>query len=318
MVASVWGIVGRNGSRDEDGHRSYEVKHLVATTSNNDGPATVMVASGLPLVGAYWDYGNDLDGWAWCLPTRKVDFYGNYENRPVFWWMVTSYFSTKRDSKRCQDESIEDPLLEPDRISGSFVKYQREVCKDMDGKFIKSSSHELYRGSQVEFDHNFPTVTIEQNVGSLELDLFSSMVDRVNDSPMWGMGPRQIKLSNASWRRELYGICNFYYVRSFEFDINADGFDREVLDEGSMVLRGKWERGGVEPDYTWDYVVDENANPNNPKDFIRYKDKNDENSRTPLNGSGEPLGDADNPVFLPVNYYREANLLLLGIPATLG
>jgi len=190
MSASVTGIIDWKLSRNEEGHRTYTITHLVTTTSTNDGPATVLVASGLPLIGSIWTYGNDVDGWAFCLPTREVKKKSDQRQQAKFTqWEVTSTFSTNRESTRCQDETIEDPLQEPDRISGSFVKYTREVTKDKDGNRIKTSSHEIIRGPQVEFDHNRPTVTIEQNRASLELEVFSEMVDTVNNATLWGLDP---------------------------------------------------------------------------------------------------------------------------------
>lgn len=318
------GILDWSLDRDEDGHRTYTVKHLVGTTDYSDGPQTVLVASGLPNIGAFWDYGNDLDGWAFCTPQRKVQkFRGIKEGHKHAFWEVTSYFTTKRDSKRCQDESIEDPLLEPDRISGSFVKYTKEVMKDKDGNRIKTSSHELIRGPQVEFDHNRPTVTIEQNVADLGLETFSQMIDTVNDATLWGLGSRKIKLSNVSWSRQVYGTCDYYYTRSFEFDVDYNGFDREVLDEGTKVLNGHWttDQTGTGTGLASTWVLDDidgaAPNPDNPQHFIRYKDRNGENTRVVLDGNGQPLDGADAPVYFTIRYYSESNFLSLGIPLTL-
>lgn len=319
------GILDWDLDQDEDGHRTYTVTHLVGATDYSDGPAVALVASGLPNIGAYWDYGNDLDGWAFCLPTRTVKRFRNVpEQQKFFYWEVTSTFSTKRDSKRCQDGTIEDPLLEPDRISGSFVKYTQEVMKDKNGSPILTSSHEVIRGPQVEFDFNRPTVTIEQNSATLGLDTFSQMVDTVNDSTLWGLGARKIKLSNVSWSREVYGICDYYYIRRFEFDIDYNGFDKEALDEGRMVLNGHWSTDqtgtgtGLASTWVLDNIDGAAPNKNNPQHFIRYKDRNGENSRTALDGNGQPLDGNDAPVFIQIQYYQESNFLSLGVPTVLA
>src|SRR5690606_22693106 len=99
---------------------------------------------------------------------------------------------------------------------------------DRYGNPIKSSSHEQFRGSNVEFDANRPTVWVDQNVSSLGLATFASMIDCVNDRPLWGLPKRRIKLSNVTWERKMYGTCRFYYTRKLEFDIRYDGFDRRL------------------------------------------------------------------------------------------
>ena len=224
-------------NRNDEGHREYTITHVVEADVL-DGPNVVMNTPGLPLIGSTWAFDNDSDPWAFCT--------GHMIAAPIVrkekgkWWEVTQKFSTAKFA-RCQDTPIDDPLLEPPRVSGSFVKYTREVVKDKDGNLIKSSSHEIFRGPSVEFDHNRPTVQIGQNVPILELDVFSEMVDTLNDAPLWGLTARKIKLSNVSWERVYQGSCSPYYVRNFDFDVDFNTFDRDVLDEGTKVLRGHHE-----------------------------------------------------------------------------
>jgi len=238
--------------------------------------------------------------WAFCKPTLVVSVHQEREGDPTKLWKVENTYSTK-PSKRCQDESIEDPLLEPQKVSGGFVKYTEEATEDRNGVAIKSSSHEMFRGAQVEFDANRPTVRIEQNTARLGLATFTEMIDTVNDRTLWGLAARKIKLSNITWSRNLYGQCNFYFTRNFEFDINFNTFDRKLIDEGTKVLN---------PDLV-------GADKDNPKHFIRYKDANDENTRVILDGNGNALTDGANPVEITIEKYEESNFLLLGIPTNL-
>lgn len=312
----VWG-----GERDDEGHRTYTIAHRVKTTDPLDGPNTVMQCPGLPAIGATWNFGNDVDVWAFCLPSMKVDLFKQRPGHPHRHWLVSQRFTTK-PLKRCQDASIEDPLLEPQKISGSFVKYTKEVFRDRFGNYIKSSSHEMIRGPQVEFDANRPQVNIEQNVPTLELDLLASMVDTVNDTPLWGLGTRRIKLSEAAWERKYFGQCSIYFTRQLGFDIAWEGWDREIVDEGTKALNGRNVNGVWTIENFKDGTVPDK---NNPLHFIRYKDGNGEIARVILNGLGEPAREATAtgtgtsfaPGQIAVDYYSEANLLLLGIPTDL-
>lgn len=230
----IWG-----GSRDDEGYREFTVRHIVKTTNKADGPYMVMFAAGLPAIGSVWNFGNDLDVWAFCYPYMKVDLHQHKEGDPHYWWAVDQKFSTKPLS-RCQDTQVEDPLLEPQQVSGNFGKYTIEAVYDRFGSLIKSSSHEQIRGRQVEFDNNKPSVTIRQNVASLGLSTFAQMIDTVNDGPMWGLSERMVKLSNAPWERKVFGQCRYYYTRTFDFDIDYKTFDRRALDEGTKALNGHW------------------------------------------------------------------------------
>jgi len=245
MTATLNGRCAWRGFRDSNGHRTWELSSKVITSTKSDGPQTVMACAGLPSIGItygelatvdsrYW--GNDVDDWAFCYPDMQVDMISSNDDNTLS-WLVRQKFSTL-PLIRCMTNQVGDPLQEPDRIGGSFVRFLKAAIRDRFGLAIMSSSWELFRGRDVEFDSSYPTVYIEQNVADLALDTFSQYIDCVNDSILWGMNPRCVKLSNAPWQRHQQGTCSFYYTRRFEFDVNFNTFDRYIQDEGTKVLNG--------------------------------------------------------------------------------
>lgn len=324
----AWG-----SERDDEGHRTYMLTHLIRSTDpGNDGPAAVMQTSGIPAIGSTWNFGNDVDIWAFCTPYMRVTEHQKREGERSEYYRLDQKFTTK-PFRRCQDTSIEDPLLEPMKISGSFSRYSKEGVLDRFGNYLRSSSHEQFRGPQVEFDDHKASVHIEQNVLLLQLGTFTAMVNRVNDGPLWGLPARCIKLGNATWERKYYGVCYVYYTRSFDFDIDFYTFDRDVADEGTKCLRGQWidnpSSTGTAID-TWQLINIGSSppDPDNPSHFDRYKDRNGENARVILDGRGLPAGvtvgsgtgtyQSGGPASVRVEYYKEANFLDLGIPVTLA
>lgn len=306
MVAIALGRLTWKGGRDDEGYRFYDLTSRVLTNNVDDGPYQVMQAVGLPEVGSPWSFGNDFDPWSYCWPTMEVN--PDVEDEPNKWWTVIQRFSNK-PFNRCQDTQIENPLAEPPRISGTFVKRSKLVDTDRHGKAIKSSSHEVIQG--LEKDASVPAVTIEINVGSLELDDLSSIIDHVNDEELWGFDPRCVKLSNLTWSRNVYGVCGFYYTIKFDFDINPDTFDeKKVMDRGFKkfdLLR-------------WAGVGTGDAARDDPEKFVMIRDKNGEKVTEPmlLDGYGNVLTDVTNPVYLPtIEFYDEVNFLEYGIPSIL-
>lgn len=323
----VWG-----GERDEVGYRQYKIKWLVLG-DYDDGPATVLNTPGLPLPGAPWFFGNDNDPWVWCRPNAVVQIHEEKEGEPNLWWTVEQTFSNKPlefSEQRCQDLSIDNPLLELPKISGTFVKFMEEATHDRFNRPTCTSSFEQIRGPQNEWDRNRPTVHIELNVPIFHLPTLAQMVDTVNDAPLWGLLPRMIKLSTVTWSRQYYGLCYVYYTLAMDFDINFETFDRIVLDEGSKALDGKWNR--LTGYYHLNNINGAPPDPFNPGHFVRFKDRNGENCRTLLNGRGLPAGVTvvgDDPntstgtgttAFktevgnILLQKYDESNFLLLGIP----
>ena len=299
MTTSIEGRTDWSLTRDKEGHRTYKVKWLVRSTDVDDGPAKALVTANLPAIGSDWGQGNDTDSWAKCQPNASCRFVT--KNEIGYYWEVEQTFSTK-PNKRCQTESIGNPLSEPDKISGGFSKYTEEIQSDKDGERVQSSSHELYRGSMVEFDHNRPTVSISKNLATLPLSTFAPMVDTLNDATLWGLGKRKVKLSNVSWSREMYGTCSFYYTVTYEFDVRYNGFDRVVYDEGTKILNIK---------------EMPNADKDDPAHFVRYKDVNGDYARVFLDGEGSPLKKDDDPVEVDIVYYAESSFSTLGIPTSL-
>lgn len=326
------------GERDETGYRTFTVVHI-CRGGLTDGPANVMQCSGLPQVGDTWLFlSADIDVYSWCTPYMKVSIHEEKEGEPAIYWRVEQRF-TNKPMKRCNETQIDNPLEEPQKVSGGTIKYTREVTRDRFNRPIKSSSHELLRGPGVEFDANRATFHIEQNVGSLEQDLFTGMIDHVNDSTLWGFARRCVKLSDAHWERKLYGVCTYYYTRTFDFDVNTETFDRWLLDEGNKVLYGEWAKDAADMANScridsadagslWKLLCIDGSPPdkNNPQHFIRYKDRNGENGKVVLNGRGEPAaldpgtgtgtGEFAQPGYVYVEYYPEANFLLLGLPTS--
>lgn len=333
MVTSVFGGGPRtwNMVRDKEGHRDYDVIHLVISDLVGvDGPAAVLTTPGLPQIGDIWTFGNDIDTWAFCHPDARVTVHEEVEGHKPRVYAVMQRFST-RPMARCQDLSVEDPLLEPPRISGTFVKYTKEATKDKDGNQIKSSSHEVIRGPQVEFDHNRPAVRIEQNVADLELDVIASMVDTVNNAELWGLGARKIKLSNAPWERKFNGLCDLYFTRILEFDIDDNTFDKTAVDEGTKALRGEWHNYGTQANPNWLWKLEPNVDKNNPAHFDQFLDTRGNPGRTLLDGQGQPLdftvpgtgtstgtGALTTGAEIDVQYYPESDFTQLGIPTDLN
>lgn len=268
-------------TRNREGHREYRITHLVKGETT-DGPATALTTPGLPVPGATWLVDSDVDVWATCKQDATVKPVNT--NEPNRYFEVEQTFSTETDTKRCQEQQIEDPLLEPQKMSGGYTRYQEEIAYDRFGLPIRNSAHERMQGPLLEFDKNRPTVRIEQNVALLEADVWGPMIDTVNEAELWGFSRRCVKLSNVSWELKFYGQCFYYYTRIFEFEIRTDTFDRDLADEGTKVLRGKW----VGNEWVLIQIDGQDPDPGNPSHFDRYRDRDGNLARTLLDGKGKP------------------------------
>ena len=277
--------------RDQEAHRNYSIQFLVEC-GPTEGPARALLTPGLPQPGDVWVFGNDIDMWAFCQWEAKIRPEVDKEKNTFF--VVTQKFSTRPpDLKACKEFQFEDPLLEPQKVSGTFSKFTTEATTDRFGKAIMNSAFELMRGPSLEFDDSRGQIRVEQNVPLLEQTLIYSIKDCVNDATLWGFPRRCVKLSNISWERKFYGACYVYYTRTFEFDVDLQTFDRDLLDEGTKALNGHWADVGTSGQRIWvlDNIGGQPPNPFNPSHYTRFKDPRGENAKVILDGAGQPIQD---------------------------
>lgn len=322
MAARLIGPTKWSMTQDNKTNRKYTLRMLVETLST-EGPNTALHAPGMPGIGSSWSFDSDFDGWAFYTGEANVE--PRVEREPNTYWDIDLVFST--DIKQCQEVEQENPLLQPQRVSGTFNRFVKEALYDRFGNFLRYSSWERIQGPQVEFDASRPTIRIEQNVSNLQLTTLATMIDTVNSVPQWGFPARYIKLSSVSWEEKFYGLCFKYYTRTLEFEVNYETYDQIIVDQGSRVLNGKWNDSGH-----WELVNIPDGGPFgitpnylNPSHFMRAVDRYGQQTTMILNGFGEPYdpdesgtGGGSTQGFIIVQYYPESNFFLLGIPSFVG
>lgn len=333
MVATWIGPLSWELERDAERERTYTLLSLVECSSYSDGPLVALGAVGLPVIGQIWSHGNDNDPYAYCLPTVTVT--PVVTNEPNRFFVVKNIFSTK-PHEHCGDED-EDPLLHRPKTSGNSIFYSKEARYDRFGNQLKNSAHEFIEGKDVEIEVARHVIHVEMNVSSLELHLMQSLLNHVNDSPLWGMPRRCVRFAGWDWEAVFLGTCDNCYIRlSMDFELDIETFDRCIPDKGFKMLKGRWATEADQEEGLSGYIVElidgEVPDPTNPAHFIRAQDRLGENTEILLNGSGLPLdalfsgtGTGTNPDNIcigpnngPSEILHEANLLLLGIPTDLG
>lgn len=279
--------------RDSEGHRTYKIKYKVAC-DKTDGPAQAILTTGLPRTGDIWAVDGDLDPWAWCRPDVSVT--PALSDQPNKQFELEYTFSSKplsRDQQRDPFAGVpEDPLLEPAKISLGSRSSREEAVLNRFGNHILSSSHEQLRGPQVEFDIGTAYVRIDQNFSVLNLPLHTIMLNTVNDRELWGMPRRTIKLSSFTIDRRYYGTGGVYYNRILEFDIDFRTWDRDVLDQGTKVLQGRWADDG-----SWINTPINSSgdlpDPENPAHYMRAIDRQGNHCIVVLDGAGNPYAPSE-------------------------
>lgn len=279
----------------DDGHLDYTVVWLCVTTDPTDGPQTIRAASGIPTAGSVYVFGSTYVYARRPKQTKRVSTDPGDRRR----WYVTQVFSTRPLTRVDLSGPVGNPLLEPPKIRGSALKYMRRFSVDRNGDPILSSSGERYTGPEVEDDDNNLRIVITQNVASVNLLTFRTVLKTTpwNSATLWGLPEKTIRFTDFDVEKLYLGDSTAYYSQTLTFEIGGD-FARQVLDEGTM-----------------EFVGTDRAN---PKHYARVKDGRGENlKKVPLDGNGGVLTDLTSPVFNSVELKGTSNLLLLGIPSSI-
>lgn len=233
------------------------------------GPLTARLASGM-FIGQMYATGHETDEFAFCnritMRTELPDV------RNVF--LVTGDYGP-------WEPCSADPLLNPPEIEVDYVGFERVVDRDVDTeKAIVNSAGDPF-DPPVTADDSRLVITITRNEEFYDESLAELVRDKVNDAEWRGKPAGTVKASAPKASRQFHPSLGYYWKVTYVFHVNSDGWQRKILDAG---FRRKATSGTGQ-------VV------------ILSKDNAPVSTPVPLDGLGQPLDPADDPVFLPFTVY---------------
>jgi hypothetical protein len=273
----------------EEGDETYTLKWKVETTAVSDGPDVAWTAAGLPSPGASLAYGGTINQWAFFQGKGGAKLLKQDTNRKL--WDMTTVFSTK-PTRRCSEGRIDDPLLEPHRVRGSFTQVMEEAIFDNSGNVIQNGAGQRFTGPQSQRPKSYPTVELEMNVSWINLAWMAEYADSVNSNVQWGQPVRTIKCTVGPWERVLYGACYFYFVVRFTFELKYETWDLVFPN-----IADRYRLAGTTPAL-----------------YAAYKNEDEENTKGFVDADGYKTDTANN---VTSRVLREKDFSIVGWPATL-
>lgn len=214
---------GVGGGIDSSFNRTYTAT-LQVIADKGDGPLTVLNAPGIPRWGSYYQYGNEFDLWSFSRdykPTPKEHIKydpgdGGGTREMVKWHVQVTY--TTSPAQRSSNDSRQNPLFEPPKISGSFLGGTKEAIRNKDGALIVNTAGEIYDPSPTVAD-DIDTLLISFNTAYISLLQRANARGKVNSASIWGLDERMALLYR--WDYEiLYAGSMPFVSHRFEFHIN--------------------------------------------------------------------------------------------------
>lgn len=301
-MAVIDAYVTEASAQASESERSYTVKFRVFTNNRSDGPQEASSASIIPRRGDPYIYGADNDYGA--IRSGITISLTNVRDSMKDWTIVCTF--TSRPMRTHPDAfQVDDPVLLPPEIGGSFLMMQKPVTRDKDGNCVVNSALDFFEGLTVE--DGLPTLTIAKNYATIDLAQLSDFCPSVNSTPFWGMGVRCWKLTAAPWKRLWKGSGVPYYQISYEFQLNWETWDLKPADRG-------WYKAD---NYQKVRVTDKDGVPLSVQEWLDGDGNSlDLSSQQYKYWDGVSLKDSG-PVMEAFRVMRERNFALLKVPTSL-
>jgi hypothetical protein len=228
---------GRKHTYSRDWTRTYERQFRVETDSAETGPIEVrdaLLSLATPVgMGSRYDIGSEFDNGSFAgeISCECTDSDGKG-------WIVTVSYTAVDPAQK-----PENPLEHPLEIEGGFAPFDRIVDEDQDGNAVVNAAYD-YFDPPVTVEDPRPTLTLVRNEAAIDWALIYMYRNAVNTDVFWGAAPGQVKVVGIKpkrmWDQYLaaYNITpgGYYWVTTYEFDFNPDGWHSKVLNQGMRQL----------------------------------------------------------------------------------
>ncbi len=262
---------GRNADYGEDGERNYTREFLVITDTLRIDAKQIIEAEGVPRIGDFYVTPTEADQGSLCR--RKSVTEG--EDKCLF--VITCEFSTKTEGNEQDDPKDgegKDPVARKPSISWGWEAFQRPFTEDLNGIPILNSVDMPFSPPPTIDDYRW-TLTISRLENTYDLGRAERFANALNSQKFQGkaIGTWKAKPISAT---QVYENNKRYWRLRYSFQYRADGWQLKILDQGFYQKAAGLQ--GI------DVILDNEGNP--------------VSQAVLLDGSGSPLKNGQDPVFL--------------------
>jgi len=126
--------------------------------------------------------------------------------------------------------SVKDPLSQDPEVEYYFATSNEPVDRDIDDNALTNSSNESF-DPPITKDMNDLVIRIKKNEPQFDPAVASEFKGAVNQDVFRGYDPGQVLCTVFDGRKARASDLNYWEV-TYEFQVRADGWKRQILDEG--------------------------------------------------------------------------------------
>ncbi len=211
---------------------TYQRRFVVQTSDQNDGPAIVMAAAGIPRPFDTYTSGNDSDSTAQCISIRPIP----RSQEPMLWDVVCNY-STQLPSGGGGNNGGKTPPDRPTKYGMSFTTITRIIVQDYSNppRAILNSAKQQFH-PPLEQEIYLPVVTAQKYEDQLLVGKARAYNGTVNSEEFSINGlilPPEVALFRMR-QAPYFELGQSYWDTTYEFTLNWDGWDASPLDQGTL------------------------------------------------------------------------------------
>lgn len=139
----------------------------------------------------------------------------------------------------------ENPLDDPTEYSLSFAQFEIRLDKDIKGKAIVNSALDPFLETIVK-DDSRPILSVKKNIQNFDFQLAYKYRDGINKDVFLGCPRGTVKVSNIQATSQNHDEFGTYWAVSYEFHINLQGWQTEILDCGFRELDANGKKKHIE------------------------------------------------------------------------
>lgn len=207
------GLISRTYSVDNDNNHSYVYQYRVEVDSYAEDLQNIASAPGISI-------GDSLGTYAKCT---SINVEQSSEDGSV--WSVSISFG------KVDPEKTANPVDRLPKKTWTTQPYQKLFSKTIDNKPILNSAKDPFN-EPIEGDDSRVTLQFTRNEATFNEELAYAYRDAVNSDKFANQKPGTVKVMGIQANRQFDSQYGYYYEVTYNFQVNKNGWDVPVLDQG--------------------------------------------------------------------------------------
>jgi hypothetical protein len=217
-IVSIKEMPSRSFQLNSSWERTYKRTFQVITNNRYDTAVDVFEEVAITIADVH-----PLDAFAYCL---TVDI--NCVTEDGIGWTAQYDYGPPPDPGNPDNQ---DPTQQPPEFSWTGIQFERPVDFDRDGKAIVNKAGDVFQ-TPVMRDDSRPMLQVVRNQLTFNPSLAWRLRDVVNSSEFLGAPAGKVKSSYPTASRRWSNEYGFYWVVTYQFTFDSDGFSKKLLNQG--------------------------------------------------------------------------------------